>query len=68
MFCSLIGLGMKTISFFQHGDSDDVHFGIIEEFPQLKEAGGYELLRANQSRVLDVIPPPADGYTVSYLK
>ena len=35
MFCSLIGLGMKTISFFQHGDSDDVHFGIIEEFPQL---------------------------------
>ena len=37
----------------------EIHF---EAFPQLKEGGGYELLRANQSRILEV-----DGYTPSYL-
>lgn len=37
----------------------EIHF---EAFPQLKEGRGYELLRANQSRILEV-----DGYTPSYL-
>ena len=30
--------------------------------------GGYELLKASQSRILEVIPSPADGYTASFLK
>ena len=28
-------------------DYDDVHYYILEAFPKLKEAGGYELLRAS---------------------
>ena len=63
-----IGLGVRGLSFFQHGDNDDLHFGLMEAFPQLKEGGAYELLKANQSRMLEVIPSPADGYTASYLK
>lgn len=34
----------------------------------LKDAGGYELLRASNGRTLDVIPTPPGGYTVAYLK
>lgn len=34
----------------------------------LKQAGGYELVRATSSRTLEVIPTPADGYTVAFLK
>ena len=68
MFCSYLGLGVRNISMFQHGDNDDLHFSLMEAFPQLKDGGGYELLKANQSRVLEVIPSPADGYTASYLR
>lgn len=49
-------------------DYDDVHYYIVEAFPKLKEAGGYELLRASNGRVLELIPVPPDGYSVSYLK
>ena len=59
---------MRNISLFQHGDNDDLHCSLIEVFPRLKEGGGYELLKANQSRMLEVIPSPSEGYTVSYLK
>ena len=52
---------MRGLSFFQHGDNDDLHFGLMEAFPQLKDDGGYELLKANQSHMLEVIPSPADG-------
>lgn len=34
----------------------------------MREAGGYELVRATPSRLLEVIPVPADGYTTTYLK
>ena len=56
---------MRGLSLFQHGDNDDLHFTLMEAFPQLKEGGGYELLK---SRQLEVIPSPADGYTAAYLK
>ena len=51
-----------------HGDNDDLHFSVMEAFPQLKGGGGYELLKDNQSRVLEVIPSPADVYTASYVR
>ena len=56
------------MSFFQFGDGDDTHFTILEGFPQLKDAGGYEIMRSSHSRVLEVVPNPVDGYTTSYLK
>ena len=52
----------------QYGDSDDTHHTILEAFPQLRDAGGYEILRSNQCRSLEVVPAPADGYTTAYLK
>ena len=32
------------------------------------DAEGYELLRASNGRVLEVIPTPPGGYSASYLK
>ena len=41
----------------------------MDNFPQLKEAGGYELLRVGtRSRNLELIPIPPGGYTAQYLK
>ncbi|XP_076849279.1 uncharacterized protein LOC143497276 isoform X2 [Brachyhypopomus gauderio] len=41
------------------------------EFPKLKEGGGFELLRpygATRSKNLEIIPCPAEGYTPKYLE
>ena len=62
------GLGSKKLSFSQSDDSDDVHYYILEAFPQLKDAGGYELLRAWNGRLLEVLPSPPHGYSVAYLR
>ena len=57
------------MSFFEHGDSADVHQCILEAFPQLRGAGGYEPLRvSDRGWGLEVIPYPPDGYTAVYLK
>ena len=57
------------MSLFEHGDSADAHECILEAFPQLRGAGGYELLRvSDRGRGLEVIPYPPDGYTAIYLK
>ena len=59
---------MKKLSISLDNDSDDVNYYILEAFPKLKGAGGYELLRASSSRRLELIPTPPDGYTAAYLK
>lgn len=59
---------MKKLSLALHSDSDDVNYYILELFPQLKSAGGYELLRATSGRRLEVIPLPPDGYSATYFK
>ena len=42
---------------------------LIDEFPKLTSAGGYELLRSDRGmKLLIVIDVPPCGYTVSYLK
>ena len=64
----MTGLGSKKLSLMVYGDSDDTHVMILEAFPQLREAGGYEILRASQSRMLEVVPAPTEGYTTAYLK
>ena len=54
---------------FEYGDSSDFHDTIIEIFPPIADAGGYELLWVSgPGRSLEVIPFPADGYTAAYLK
>lgn len=54
--------------FLQSADAEETHGVIMEAFPKLREAGGYEIMRSSQSHVLEVVPNPADGYTTAYLK
>ena len=65
------GLG-KTLNMLECGDSAELHADIVDAFPQLADAGGYELLRvsdrAGRGRGLEVFQVPRDGYRVSYLK
>lgn len=44
------GLGKKSLSLFEFGDSTDFHTEVIEAFPKLKDAGGYELLHEDGNR------------------
>ena len=62
------GLGCKKLSLLQCGNADDTHYEILDAFPKLQDAGGYEIMRASQSRQLEVVPNPVDGYTTAYLK
>ena len=63
------GLGKKTLAVY-HGDTEDLHKSIIHAFPQLSDAGGYELLRLSEvnRRTLELIPVPPSGYSAEYLK
>lgn len=66
------GLGKKHLSFYHNSDSSEVHIEILEAFPQLSTAGGYQLMRVGdtggQRNELRVIPPPPEGYTIAYLQ
>lgn len=64
------GLGMKTLRFLDSSDAGFFHEDILEAFPKLEDAGGYELMRTAErnNRVLYVIPVPSSGYSVVFLK
>ena len=62
-----IGLSNKLITFNMSGDSYDIHEGILNAFPALKDCGGYQLLRQDKGHHLIVIDPPNGGYTVKFL-
>ena len=68
MYTCCTGLGSKKLTFSLTDDSDDAHYYIMEAFPKLKDAGGYELLRSSSGCLLDVIPTPPECYSVTYLK
>ena len=63
------GLGKKTLAVY-YGDTEDLHKSIIDAFPQLSDAGGYELLRLSEvnRRSLELIPVPPSGYSAEYHK
>jgi len=63
------GLGQRTIK-FSGTSSKTVHDEILNIFPKIKPAGGYELLRsrAGKSKELMIIPCPPRGHDVEYLK
>ena len=52
--------------FLQSADAGKTHEVIMEAFLKLREAGAYEIMHSSQSRVLEVVPNPADGYTTAY--
>ena len=64
------GLGQRDVAFLEFGGSSEFHPELLEAFPKLKQAGGYELLRTSEhsNKELAVIPPPSGGYTAQYLK
>ena len=66
---SLAGLEERSICFSKGGNSHHVHKKILEAFPILETAGGYEILRTGEggNRQLMLSIPPG-GYTVPYLK
>ena len=65
----LSSLGEKRISLLAHSDMQDIYDELLFQFPKLKEAGGYELLRLPEGggKMLQVIASPESGYTVEYL-
>ena len=67
---ALAGLKEKSICFSKGGNSQHVHEKILEAFPILGTAGGYEILRTGErgNRQLMVLSIPPGGYTVPYLK
>ena len=64
----------KKVSIEVHGKGfDDLYKVLLNEFPQLSNAGGLELLRTGfglKSKTLEVIPVPqgSTSYAISYLK
>lgn len=67
---ALSGLQEKSITFNKDGNSAHVHKEIMTAFPQLQDAGGYEILRTGDkgNKHLMVLEIPPGGYTVQYLK
>ena len=64
-----MGLGLKELHFEIDYSSVQIHKLILDEYPQLEDAGGYTLLRlAENSRDLVEIETPGGGFTVPYLK
>lgn len=65
------GLGEKDVGFDSDGDSANVYERLLQVFPTLQDAGGFEILRTAErsSTMLVAVPVPrVDGYTVAYLK
>ncbi len=66
----MAGLGEKKIQFTIDAEAQDINFELSSQFPKLRHAGGFELLRAQEGggKVLTPIAAPQSGYCVTYLK
>ena len=67
---TLNGLGEKKLLFPCNGNAAQVQEVIIDAFPALQTAGGYEVLRTadGRSKALICIPTPVSGISVAFLK
>ena len=66
----IAGLGEKKITFDAFADSREIYYDLLANFPQLRNAGGFELMRTSEGggKRLEVIAAPDSGYDVSFLK
>lgn len=66
----LSGLGENHITLNAYSEMQDIYDELLFQFPKLKQAGGFELLRVPEGggKLLQVIASPESGYTVSYLR
>ena len=65
------GLGRRKICFYSKATSSEFFEKLLEVFPKLQEAGGYEIIRCGvtgSSSLLTVINPPSTGYSVPFLR
>ena len=66
----MAGLGEKKIVLDGDCDAQAIYEELLLQFPKLKEAGGFELLRTTDkgSKSLNIIDVPQQGYSVHYLR
>ncbi|KAK6494048.1 hypothetical protein HHUSO_G486 [Huso huso] len=64
------GFGRKKITFAdKNGGFSELCETLFSHFPQLKGAGGFQMLRSiNKTKQLAPIPMPASGYSVKFLR
>ena len=67
---ALAGLGEKKCSLFLYGCAKKMRDELVDIFPKLAKAGGFELLRGSDKGSKDLVPIeiPKTGYTPEYLK
>lgn len=66
----MAGVGEKKIQLIVDSDAQDINCEISSQFPKLRNAGGFELLRAQEGggKLFSAIVVPQAGYSVGYLK
>lgn len=66
----IAGLGEKRFALEANATAQEVYDDLVFQYPKLRDAGGFELLRACESgsKELEVIRMPESGYTTEYLK
>ena len=64
------GLGLKTLGLCESDDPELFMKEVVDGYPKLANAGGFELLRTadRNNSTLNLIPIPASGYTALYVK
>ena len=64
----MVGLGEKKISIPEEASEVEIRDRLLENFLQLRAAGGFDLMYAEpRKRDLNVIPPGPNGVTMKYL-
>ena len=66
----MAGIGERRFAVDSTATAQELCDALDSEYPKLSDAGGFELLRAEEGcpKDLTVIPMPNGGYTVEYLK
>lgn len=66
----IAGLGEKKITLDAYADSQEIYYDLLSNFPRLRDAGGFELMRTSEGggKRLEVIAVPDSGYDVPFLK
>uniref|UniRef100_A0A1X7UU46 HECT domain-containing protein n=1 Tax=Amphimedon queenslandica TaxID=400682 RepID=A0A1X7UU46_AMPQE len=63
------GLGKAKLHLSETSTAMEIHVAILAQFPKIADCGGYELLRTHDNtKKLNVIVPPPEGYTGLFLK
>ena len=68
MALQLAELGEKQITLANDAESREIYNELQFQFPKLKNGGGFEMLRVDGGKMLQVIACPKNGYSVPYLR